>query len=128
MSCTFRRIWLRDTARNINSSDRTETTSNHSNVGHSQQTARIVMSVYFRHSGYANHQVERAYRAIEKHTKSKKSIQIVGGDFNAELGLGLVLNESVLDHTPSLQERKLDEAVADAAELRGAQHNVQKDA
>ena len=49
----------------------------------------LLMSVYFPHSVYADHHVERAYRAIEKHSKSKtKCIQIVGGDFNAELGPG----------------------------------------
>ena len=48
-----------------------------------------LMSVYFHHSGFADHHVEKMYRTIEKHTNSsKKSIQIVGGDFNAELGPG----------------------------------------
>ena len=47
----------------------------------------LLMSVYFSHSEYADHHVESAYRSIEKRTKSKKkSIQIVEGDFNAELG------------------------------------------
>ena len=41
-----------------------------------------LMSEYFSHSGYADHH-------IEKYTNSStKSIQIVGGDFNAELGPG----------------------------------------
>ena len=31
----------------------------------------------------------KVYRTIEKHTKSKKAMQIVGGDFDAELGLGI---------------------------------------
>ena len=48
----------------------------------------LLMSVYFLHSVYADHHVERAYRAIEKHTKSKNSIQIVGGDFKRGLGPG----------------------------------------
>ena len=30
----------------------------------------LLMSVYFPHSGYADHHVEKAYRAIEKHTNS----------------------------------------------------------
>ena len=47
------------------------------------------MSVYFSHPVYADHHVEKAYRAIEKHTKSKKYIQIVGGDFNAEFRPGI---------------------------------------
>ena len=28
------------------------------------------------------------YKTIEKHTESKRTIQIIGGDFNAELGSG----------------------------------------
>ena len=38
--------------------------------------------------------LKKTYRATEKHTKSKKYIQIVGGDFNAELGLGIGLVRS----------------------------------
>ena len=48
----------------------------------------MLMSVYFPHTGYADHHVEKAYRTLEKFTKSKKNIQIVGGD-NAELGHGV---------------------------------------
>ena len=47
------------------------------------------MSVYFPYTGYADHHVQKAYRSIEKFTKSKKHIQIVAVDFNAELGLGI---------------------------------------
>ena len=54
----------------------------------------LLTSVYTHHSGYAGHHVEKAHRAIEKHTKSKKYIQIVGGDFIAELGLGIGLERS----------------------------------
>ena len=46
------------------------------------------MSAYFLHSGYADHHNERMYKTIEKHTESKTTIQIIGGDFNAELGSG----------------------------------------
>ena len=49
----------------------------------------LLMSVYFPHSGYADHHIEKAYRAIEKDTKSKRAIRIVGDDFNAELGPGI---------------------------------------
>ena len=49
----------------------------------------LLMSVYFAHSGCADHHVEEAYRAIEKHAKSKKYIQIVGGDVHAELRPGI---------------------------------------
>ena len=58
------------------------------------------MNVYFLRSRYADHHVEKAYRSIEKHTKPKKSIQIVGGDLNAELGPGIgVERVSVGPHT-----------------------------
>ena len=41
--------------------------------------------------------LKKAYRAIEKHIKSKKYIQIVGGDFNAELGLGIEIERISVD-------------------------------
>ena len=48
-----------------------------------------LMSVYFPHSKYADHHVEKMYKTIEKHmTNNKKCIPITGGDFNAELGPG----------------------------------------
>ena len=47
------------------------------------------MSVYLHHSKYADHHIEKMYKTIEKHmTNNKKCIPIIGGDFNAELGLG----------------------------------------
>ena len=60
-----------------------------------------LMSAYFPHSGYADHHFEKMYRTIEKHTNSrKKGIHIVGGDFNAELGLGYGVERiSVGPHT-----------------------------
>ena len=46
------------------------------------------MSVFFPHSGCADHHVEM-YRTMEKDKNfSKKSLQIVGGDFSAELRPG----------------------------------------
>ena len=49
-----------------------------------------LMSVYFSHSGYADHHIEKMKKTIEKHTTNcKRYIPIVGGDFNAELGPGL---------------------------------------
>ena len=48
-----------------------------------------LMSVYFPHSNYADHHIEKMYKTIEKHmTNNKKCIPIIGGDFNAELGPG----------------------------------------
>ena len=47
------------------------------------------MSVYFPHSKYADHHIEKMYKTIEKHmTNNKKCTPIIGGDFNAELGPG----------------------------------------
>ena len=48
-----------------------------------------LMCVYFPHSKYADHQIEKMYKTIEKHMmNNKKYIPIIGGDFNAELGPG----------------------------------------
>ena len=47
-----------------------------------------LMSVYFPHSKYADHHIEKMYKTIEKHLLNKKNIPIIGGDFNAELGPG----------------------------------------
>ena len=49
----------------------------------------MLMSVYFTHSVYADHHIEKMYKTIEKHTPNcKRYIPIVGGDFNADLGPG----------------------------------------
>ena len=62
-----------------------------------------LMSVYFPHSGFADHHVEKAYNSIEEITKStKKHMQIVGGDFNVKLVPELALNASVLERIPSM--------------------------
>ena len=46
----------------------------------------LMMSVYFLHSVYADHYVEKQNRLIEKHTTTKaKNMIIVGGDFNAQM-------------------------------------------
>ena len=48
-----------------------------------------LMSVYFHHSKYADHHIEKMYKTIENHmVHSNKYIPIIGGDFNAELGPG----------------------------------------
>ena len=48
-----------------------------------------LMSVYFPHSKYADHHIEKMSKTIEKYmTNNKKCIPIIGGDFNAELGPG----------------------------------------
>ena len=44
-----------------------------------------LMSVYFPHSKYADHHIEKMYKTIEKHMlNNQKYIPIIGGDFNAE--------------------------------------------
>ena len=58
----------------------------------------LLMIVYFTHSGYADHHVEKVYRSIEKLTKSKKQ--------NMNWDQGLVLNVSVLDRTHSKWETR----------------------
>ena len=48
-----------------------------------------LMSVYFPHSKYADHHIEKMTITIEKHMmNNKKYIPIIRGDFNAELGPG----------------------------------------
>ena len=48
-----------------------------------------LMSVYFPHSKYADHHIEKIYKTIEKHmVHNNKYIPVIGGDFNAELGPG----------------------------------------
>ena len=48
-----------------------------------------LMSMYFSHSKYADHHIEKMYKTIEKHmAHCDKYIPIIGGDFNAELGPG----------------------------------------
>ena len=46
------------------------------------------MSVYFPHSKYADHHVEKMYKTFEKHMSNNKNCIHIGGDFNAELGPG----------------------------------------
>ena len=48
-----------------------------------------LMSVFFPHSKYSDHHIEKMYKTNEKHiVHNNKYIPIIGGDFNAELGLG----------------------------------------
>ena len=47
-----------------------------------------LMSVYFSHSRYADHHIEKMYKTIVKHNEKKRYIPIIGGDFNTDLGLG----------------------------------------
>ena len=48
-----------------------------------------LMSVNFPHSKYADHHIEKMYKTIVNHkAHCNKYIPIIGGDFNAEMGLG----------------------------------------
>ena len=48
----------------------------------------ILASVYMPHSGYPDHQVEKTNKTILTTIEKNKSMKIIGGDFNAELGPG----------------------------------------
>ena len=70
-----------------------------------------MVSVYFPHSGNADQHVEKVYKSIEKMTKSSKKhdMQIVGGDFNAELGPSAGIEHlSVGRHTLNESNRRGD--------------------
>ena len=58
----------------------------------------VLMSVYMPHSGYPDHQVEKVYKTILKLVEKNKSMKIIGGDFNAELGPGEGLELSAVGH------------------------------
>ena len=85
-----------------------------------------LMSVYFPHSKYADHHIEKMYKTIEKHmTNNKKCIPIIGGDFNAELGLGKGTEcKSVGKYTLNESNKRggLGEQLADVKRLLRAQH------
>ena len=56
-----------------------------------------LISVYFPHYGYPDHHIDKMHRTNEKHTSSsKKSIQTVGGYFNAELGPGYGVERAIV--------------------------------
>ena len=58
----------------------------------------VLMSVYMPHSGYADHHVEKVYKTITNTIENEKSMKIIGGDFNAELGPGEGLDLSAVGH------------------------------
>ena len=66
------------------------------------------MSVCFYHSGYADHHVERLLKTIEKYTTSKGVLQIIGGDFNAELDRRRASSGEVLDNRHSENVTKVE--------------------
>ena len=58
----------------------------------------VLMSVYFHHSGYADHHVERTYKTIIDTIKKENCAKIIGGDFNGELGPGEGVELSAVGH------------------------------
>ena len=58
----------------------------------------VLMSVYMPHSGYADHHVEKIYKTIIETIGQEKCAKIIGGDFNAELGLGEGVEFSAVGH------------------------------
>ena len=59
---------------------------------------RILVSVYMPHSGYPDHEVEKTYKTITTAIEKDKSMKIIGGDFNAELGPGEGIELSSVGH------------------------------
>ena len=57
-----------------------------------------LMSVYMPHSGYPDHHVEETYKTILSTIEKDKSMKIIGGDFNAELGPGEGIELSSVGH------------------------------
>ena len=58
----------------------------------------ILVSSYLPHSGYLDNQVERAYKTISTMMDREKSMKIIGGDFDAELGPGDGIELSCVGH------------------------------
>ena len=46
------------------------------------------------HSGNPDHQVEKTYDAIRSVVGTDKSMKIIGGDFNAEFGPGIGIEQA----------------------------------
>ena len=57
-----------------------------------------LVSVYMPHSGYADHHIEKTYKTILSTIGKEKSMKIIGGDFNAELGQGEGMELSSVGH------------------------------
>ena len=58
----------------------------------------VLMSVYMPHSGYPDHHVEKIYKTITTTIEKDKSMKIIGGEFNAELGPGEGIELSAVSH------------------------------
>ena len=68
-----------------------------------------LMSVYMPHNGYPDHQVEKKYKTILTTIDQDKSMKIIGGDFDAELGPGEGIE---LSSQQTKLQRRMDDSVA----------------
>ena len=59
---------------------------------------RTLISVYMPHSGYLDHQVEKTYDAIRRVIGTGRNMKIIGGDLNAEWGLGIGIEQASVGH------------------------------
>ena len=57
-----------------------------------------LISAYMPHSGYPDHQVEKTYGAFRRVIGTDKNMNIIGGDFNAELGPGDGVEKTSVGH------------------------------
>ena len=89
----------------------------------------ILVSVYMPHSGYPDHQVEQTYKKITTAIENDKSMKIIGGDFNAELGPGEGIElSSVGQYTlkKSKWKRWMDDTVVTWKQSCRIEHDVQE--
>ena len=56
------------------------------------------VSTYMPHRGYPDHQVDKTYEAIRSVIGTDKNMKIIGGDFNAELGPGIGIEQAFVGH------------------------------
>ena len=91
----------------------------------------VLMSVCMPHSGYADHHVEKVYKTITKIIEKDKSMMIIGGDFNAELGPDEGLELSAVGHYTLNKGNCRGEWMTQwllQNKLVAAEHNVQEGA
>ena len=58
---------------------------------------------------YPDHQVERTYDAIRSVIEKEKHMKIIGGDFNAELGPGIGIEQANVGHHTLEESNSRDE-------------------
>ena len=83
-----------------------------------------LMSVYFSHSGYADHHVEKCTEQSRRRQTTQTCIPIVGRDFIVEPGPGCGTDcTSVGKHTLNGRNR-LDDTLTDVTQFYSTQHDV----